>query len=194
MFGACPQCTSLQFGCSQGKLSSSSFQRKPPCDPVLRSPSCMSVLRSFLRSSGCRSLLFKPVGFPCSLQIRASLAVQSLGAETADEAVPSGTLDRDADSSSVSTLEREAAETTARGLEDAADASSSAAALDARVLREEVAKRRNFAIISHPDAGKTTLTEKLLLFGGAIHEVGTSLKAALLESKPHVGAIGVLFP
>ena len=32
----------------------------------------------------------------------------------------------------------------------------------------EVARRRTFAIISHPDAGKTTLTEKLLLFGGAI--------------------------
>ncbi|MDJ0563745.1 MAG: GTP-binding protein, partial [Microcystis sp. M49629_WE12] len=31
-------------------------------------------------------------------------------------------------------------------------------------------KRRNFAIISHPDAGKTTLTEKLLLYGGAIHQ------------------------
>jgi peptide chain release factor 3 len=36
-----------------------------------------------------------------------------------------------------------------------------------------VDKRRNFAIISHPDAGKTTLTEKLLLYGGAIHEAGT---------------------
>ena len=35
-----------------------------------------------------------------------------------------------------------------------------------------VEKRRNFAIISHPDAGKTTLTEKLLLYGGAIHEAG----------------------
>jgi len=32
--------------------------------------------------------------------------------------------------------------------------------------------RRTFAIISHPDAGKTTLTEKLLLFGGAIHAAG----------------------
>ena len=32
--------------------------------------------------------------------------------------------------------------------------------------------RRTFAIISHPDAGKTTLTEKLLLFGGAIHLAG----------------------
>jgi peptide chain release factor 3 len=36
----------------------------------------------------------------------------------------------------------------------------------------EVARRRTFAIISHPDAGKTTLTEKLLLFGGAIREAG----------------------
>ena len=31
---------------------------------------------------------------------------------------------------------------------------------------EEISRRRTFAIISHPDAGKTTLTEKLLLFGG----------------------------
>jgi peptide chain release factor 3 len=38
---------------------------------------------------------------------------------------------------------------------------------------EEVARRRTFAIISHPDAGKTTLTEKLLLFGGAIQLAGT---------------------
>ena len=39
-------------------------------------------------------------------------------------------------------------------------------------LNKEIAKRRTFAIISHPDAGKTTLTEKLLLFGGAIHVAG----------------------
>lgn len=39
-------------------------------------------------------------------------------------------------------------------------------------LQEEVKKRRTFAIISHPDAGKTTLTEKLLLYGGAIHLAG----------------------
>lgn len=39
-------------------------------------------------------------------------------------------------------------------------------------LNKEIAKRRTFAIISHPDAGKTTLTEKLLLFGGAIHIAG----------------------
>ena len=40
-------------------------------------------------------------------------------------------------------------------------------------IRDEVARRRTFAIISHPDAGKTTLTEKLLLFGGAIQLAGT---------------------
>jgi peptide chain release factor 3 len=39
-------------------------------------------------------------------------------------------------------------------------------------LAEAVARRRNFAIISHPDAGKTTLTEKLLLYGGAIQQAG----------------------
>ena len=37
---------------------------------------------------------------------------------------------------------------------------------------EEIQKRRTFGIISHPDAGKTTLTEKLLLYGGAIQEAG----------------------
>lgn len=39
-------------------------------------------------------------------------------------------------------------------------------------LEQEIAKRRTFGIISHPDAGKTTLTEKLLLFGGAIQKAG----------------------
>lgn len=39
-------------------------------------------------------------------------------------------------------------------------------------LTQEIDRRRTFAIISHPDAGKTTLTEKLLLFGGAIHIAG----------------------
>ncbi len=39
-------------------------------------------------------------------------------------------------------------------------------------IPQEVARRRTFAIISHPDAGKTTLTEKLLLFGGAIQLAG----------------------
>ena len=44
---------------------------------------------------------------------------------------------------------------------------TTAPALDALIAR-----RRTFAIISHPDAGKTTLTEKLLLYGGAIHQAG----------------------
>ena len=39
-------------------------------------------------------------------------------------------------------------------------------------LKEEIARRRTFAIISHPDAGKTTLTEKFLLYGGAIAQAG----------------------
>ena len=41
------------------------------------------------------------------------------------------------------------------------------------LLRSHIGKRRTFAIISHPDAGKTTLTEKLLLYGGAIHLAGS---------------------
>ena len=39
-------------------------------------------------------------------------------------------------------------------------------------LQKEIDRRKTFGIISHPDAGKTTLTEKLLLFGGAIQEAG----------------------
>jgi peptide chain release factor 3 len=39
-------------------------------------------------------------------------------------------------------------------------------------IRHEIERRRTFAIISHPDAGKTTLTEKLLLYGGAVREAG----------------------
>ncbi|MCC5913307.1 MAG: peptide chain release factor 3 [Balneolaceae bacterium] len=41
------------------------------------------------------------------------------------------------------------------------------------LIKKEAEKRRTFAIISHPDAGKTTLTEKLLLYGGALHEAGS---------------------
>src|SRR5260221_10067232 len=40
-------------------------------------------------------------------------------------------------------------------------------------LKKKIAERRTFAIISHPDAGKTTLTEKVLLYGGAIHVAGS---------------------
>ncbi|HBM80967.1 MAG TPA: peptide chain release factor 3, partial [Clostridiaceae bacterium] len=43
-------------------------------------------------------------------------------------------------------------------------------------FQDEIKRRRTFAIISHPDAGKTTLTEKLLLYGGAIRLAG-SVKA-----------------
>ena len=41
------------------------------------------------------------------------------------------------------------------------------------VQTTEVNKRRTFAIISHPDAGKTTITEKVLLFGQALQKAGT---------------------
>lgn len=50
----------------------------------------------------------------------------------------------------------------------------------AQSIPQEVRRRRTFAIISHPDAGKTTLTEKLLLYGGAIHAAG-SVKARKAE-------------
>ncbi len=45
-------------------------------------------------------------------------------------------------------------------------------------LTDEIARRRTFAIISHPDSGKTTLTEKLLVFGGAIQLAGEVKLAA----------------
>ncbi|WP_125605285.1 peptide chain release factor 3 [Lapidilactobacillus bayanensis] len=45
--------------------------------------------------------------------------------------------------------------------------------MDKKQLDEEVSKRRTFAIISHPDAGKTTITEQMLLFGGVIRQAGT---------------------
>ena len=45
--------------------------------------------------------------------------------------------------------------------------------LDIDVLKKEVARRRTFAIISHPDAGKTTLTEKFLLYAGAVELAGS---------------------
>ncbi|MBD0336004.1 MAG: peptide chain release factor 3 [Cyanobacteria bacterium Co-bin13] len=48
----------------------------------------------------------------------------------------------------------------------------SAVTVSSEDIGKAVEQRRNFAIISHPDAGKTTLTEKLLLYGGAIHEAG----------------------
>ena len=53
-------------------------------------------------------------------------------------------------------------------------------------LAKEVERRRTFAIISHPDAGKTTLTEKLLLYGGAIRQAG-SVKARKAAPPPRTG-------
>ena len=60
-------------------------------------------------------------------------------------------------------------------MQDTAPAATTAAATPAAApgtLGHEIGRRRTFAIISHPDAGKTTLTEKLLLFGGAIQLAG----------------------
>ena len=51
-------------------------------------------------------------------------------------------------------------------------------------LQQEIQKRRTFGIISHPDAGKTTLTEKLLLFGGAIQEAGAVKSNKIKELPP----------
>ena len=45
--------------------------------------------------------------------------------------------------------------------------------MDQKQLEQAVEKRRTFAIISHPDAGKTTITEQLLLFGGVVRSAGT---------------------
>src|SRR5438046_6122147 len=42
-----------------------------------------------------------------------------------------------------------------------------------QTIEEEISRRRTFAIISHPDAGKTTLTEKFLLYGGAVQLAGS---------------------
>ena len=50
-------------------------------------------------------------------------------------------------------------------------------------ISEEIKKRRTFGIISHPDAGKTTLTEKLLLYGGAIQEAGAVKSNKIKETE-----------
>jgi peptide chain release factor 3 len=51
----------------------------------------------------------------------------------------------------------------------------------------EIARRRTFAIISHPDAGKTTLTEKLLWFGGAIQVAGEVRARKAAATRPRTG-------
>ena len=55
-----------------------------------------------------------------------------------------------------------------------------------RKLSSEIGKRRTFAIISHPDAGKTTITEKLLLLGNAIQVAG-SVKGKRAHTPPPTG-------
>jgi len=65
---------------------------------------------------------------------------------------------------------QEAGRTSSGGHPDQHGAASTAG--ETAALARAVARRRNFAIISHPDAGKTTLTEKLLLYGGAIQQAG----------------------
>ena len=57
-------------------------------------------------------------------------------------------------------------------------------------LDTEIQRRRTFAIISHPDAGKTTLTEKLLLFGGAIHIAG-AVKSNKIKKTAKIGRVHV---
>ena len=51
----------------------------------------------------------------------------------------------------------------------------------------EIKKRRTFAIISHPDAGKTTLTEKFLLYGGAINQAGSVKGKATVNMRFQTG-------
>src|SRR4051794_39506775 len=55
---------------------------------------------------------------------------------------------------------------------ESVSSSADATASGSDLLAREIARRRTFAIISHPDAGKTTLTEKLLLYAGAIELAG----------------------
>ena len=52
-------------------------------------------------------------------------------------------------------------------------------------ITKEIEKRRTFAIISHPDAGKTTLTEKFLLYGGAINQAGSDV-----YKRQHIERVG----
>ena len=61
-----------------------------------------------------------------------------------------------------------------------------------RFNEAEIASRRTFAVIAHPDAGKTTLTEKLLLFGGAIHVAG-AVKSNKIRKTAAIYSCGSLF-
>ena len=50
-------------------------------------------------------------------------------------------------------------------------------------VENEIARRKTFAVIAHPDSGKTTLTEKLLLFGGAIQTAGAVKSSQRLKRR-----------
>lgn len=101
-----------------------------------------------------RSALADPADVAADAVARAvTLARRATEEEEAEEAGPPGDGDGD-------------------GTPPASPSLSLAEAVPSLSLAEAVAKRRCWAIISHPDAGKTTLTEKLLLYGGAIHEAG----------------------
>ena len=63
--------------------------------------------------------------------------------------------------------------------------------MPATPLAAEVDRRRTFAIISHPDAGKTTLTEKLLLFGGAIN---LAIQSERVDRRSSVSVAFLLLP
>ena len=54
-------------------------------------------------------------------------------------------------------------------------------------LQDDIDLRRTFAIISHPDAGKTTITEKLLLFGQAIQVAGSVKGKKVIATPPRIG-------
>ena len=53
-------------------------------------------------------------------------------------------------------------------------------------MNQEIERRRTFAIISHPDAGKTTLTEKFLLFGGSVMEFDYTPEGSDIEYKVNI--------
>ena len=57
------------------------------------------------------------------------------------------------------------------------------------MANQEIARRRTFAIIAHPDAGKTSLTEKLLLFGGQIQVAGAVKSNKIKKTERRTGWI-----
>jgi peptide chain release factor 3 len=75
----------------------------------------------------------------------------------------------------------------AAAVEPVSPAEADAARASAERIAREMARRRTFGIIAHPDAGKTTLTEKLLLFSGAIQLAGTVKARKAAVTRPRTG-------